>query len=61
MRVTTSEYNHPAPTPTATKTIMSNVRARNAALTLDDFFRSFPMKSEAMRSRVANALARFGF
>jgi DNA-binding winged helix-turn-helix (wHTH) protein len=39
----------------------ANVRARNAALTRDDYFRSFPMKSEAMKARVSNALARFGF
>jgi hypothetical protein len=37
------------------------VRARNAALTRQDFFRSFPMKSEAIRARVSNALGRFGF
>ena len=39
----------------------ANVRTRNAALTREDFFRSFPMKSEATRVRVSNALARFGF
>jgi TolB-like protein len=39
----------------------SNVRERNAALTREDFFRSFPMKSEATRARVSNALARLGF
>ena len=39
----------------------SEVRARDAALTKDDFFRSFPMKPEAMRARVSEALARFGF
>lgn len=39
----------------------SNVRARNAALTQEDFFRSFPMKSEAMKARVSKGLARFGF
>jgi hypothetical protein len=39
----------------------ANVRTRNAALTRDDFFRSFPMKSEAARARVSSALARFGF
>jgi glyoxylate carboligase len=38
-----------------------NVRARNAALTRQDFFRSFPMKSEAIRARLSNGLARFGF
>ena len=39
----------------------ANVRGRNPALGRADFFRSFPMKSEAMRARVADALARFGF
>lgn len=39
----------------------ADVRARDAALRRADFFRSFPMKSEAMRARVAAALARFGF
>jgi hypothetical protein len=39
----------------------SNVRARNAALTREDFFRSFPMKSEVTRARLAGALERFGF
>ena len=39
----------------------ADVRVRNATLTRDDFFRSFPMQSEAMRARVADALARFGF
>jgi TolB-like protein len=39
----------------------ANVRERNAALTREDFFRSFPMKSEAMKTRLSNALARFGF
>jgi TolB-like protein len=39
----------------------SEVRARDAALTKDDFFRSFPMKPEAMRGRVSDALARMGF
>jgi TolB-like protein len=38
-----------------------NVRARNSSLTRNDFFRSFPMKSDAMRTRVGSALARFGF
>ena len=38
-----------------------NVRERNAALNRRDFFRAFPMKSEAMRSRVSGALERFGF
>ncbi len=39
----------------------ADVRARNASLTREDFFRAFPMKSEATKARVANALARFGF
>ena len=39
----------------------ANVRARNPGLTRGDFFRSFPMKSEATKARVAKALARFGF
>jgi TolB-like protein len=39
----------------------ANVRARNAALTREDFFRSFPMKSQPVRERVSTALARFGF
>jgi len=39
----------------------ANVRARNATLTAADFFRSFPMKDEPLRTRVASALARFGF
>jgi TolB-like protein len=39
----------------------SNVRERNAALTREDFFRSFPMKSETAKSRVSGALERLGF
>jgi TolB-like protein len=39
----------------------ANVRSRNAALTRSDFFRAFPMMSEATRSRVSGALARFQF
>lgn len=39
----------------------ANVRERNARLTRPDFFRSFPMQSTAMRSRVSQALARLGF
>jgi TolB-like protein len=38
-----------------------NVRARNPALTRDDFFRSFPMQSEVMKARVSGALRRLGF
>ena len=39
----------------------ANVRERNPTLTREDFFRSFPMKSEAARSRVSAALERCGF
>jgi TolB-like protein len=39
----------------------ANVRERNAALKRADFFRSFPMKSEAMRTRMSSALERLGF
>jgi TolB-like protein/DNA-binding winged helix-turn-helix (wHTH) protein len=39
----------------------ANVRERNAALTREDFFRSFPMKTEAARLRVSLALERCGF
>ncbi len=39
----------------------ADVRTRNPALTRDDFFRSFPMKQEVMRARVARALESFGF
>lgn len=39
----------------------ANVRSRNPALTREDFFRSFPIKSEATRARVSIALARRGF
>ncbi len=45
----------------AAATWAANVRERNSALTRDDFFRSFPMKSAAVRSRVSEALARRGF
>jgi TolB-like protein len=37
-----------------------NVHQRNPALTRDDFFRSFPIRSEPMRSRVLDALVRLG-
>jgi hypothetical protein len=37
------------------------VRARNPAMTLSDFFHSFPMKPDAIKSRVSNALGRYGF
>lgn len=39
----------------------ANARARNASLTAADFFRAFPMQSDAMRGRVAKALAGLGF
>jgi TolB-like protein/DNA-binding winged helix-turn-helix (wHTH) protein len=39
----------------------ADVRRRNAALTREDFFRSFPMKSAQTLSRVSEALARAGF
>jgi TolB-like protein len=39
----------------------ANVRSRNPALTQSDFFRAFPMMSEATKARVSNALARFRF
>jgi TolB-like protein len=39
----------------------ANVRERNSQLTRADFFRSFPMKSPAMRSRVSQALEQLGF
>jgi hypothetical protein len=39
----------------------ANVRERNAGLTREDFFRAFPMKPDALRSRVSAALERLGF
>jgi hypothetical protein len=39
----------------------ANVRERNPALTREDFFRAFPMKSEPMRARVSRALEQMGF
>lgn len=39
----------------------ANVRERNPALTREDFFRCFPMKTDAMRTRVSQALAQFDF
>ena len=39
----------------------ARVRERNPALTREDFFRDFPIRLPAMRSRVDAALARFGF
>jgi TolB-like protein len=39
----------------------ANARERNPALTQKDFFRAFPMKSDAMRSRFARALGQLRF
>ena len=39
----------------------ANVGERNGSLTSDDFCRAFPMKSEAMRVRVLQALRQLGF
>jgi TolB-like protein/Tfp pilus assembly protein PilF len=39
----------------------ANVRSRNPTLTRSDFFRAFPMMSEATKARVSNALARLQF
>jgi glyoxylate carboligase len=39
----------------------ANARERNPALTRDDFFHAFPVRPEAMRSRLSAALARLGF
>lgn len=39
----------------------ANVRSRNAVLTRDDFFRSFPIKPDEARHRIAAALTRWGF
>jgi len=39
----------------------ANVRERNHSLTLDDFLRAFPMKSEQVRMRVTQALGGQGF
>jgi TolB-like protein len=39
----------------------ANVRERNASLTRADFFRAFPMKLNAMRTRVEQALIQAGF
>jgi len=39
----------------------ANVRERNPLLTRGDFFRAFPMKPEAIRSRVSAALVSLGF
>lgn len=39
----------------------NNVRQRNASLTREIFFQSFPMKSEPMRTRLDQALLQMGF
>jgi TolB-like protein len=39
----------------------ANVRERNAALSSEDFFRAFPMQSQAMRESVQQALTRLHF
>jgi TolB-like protein len=39
----------------------ANVRERSPALTIEDFFRSFPMASPTMRARVLQALKQNGF
>ena len=39
----------------------ANVRARNGSLRRDDFFRAFPMKTDAVRARVSRALSQLGF
>jgi TolB-like protein len=38
-----------------------NVRQRNSTLTSEDFFRSFPMRSDALRARLHGALCQLGF
>ena len=39
----------------------ANARERNAALTRADFFRAFPLKSDALRARLEHALGLVGF
>jgi tetratricopeptide (TPR) repeat protein len=39
----------------------ANTRERSPKISLDDFFRAFPMQSEAIRRRVQRALASCGF
>jgi hypothetical protein len=39
----------------------ANARERNTGLSREDFGRAFPMKSEAMRMRVLQALRQLGF
>jgi TolB-like protein len=40
---------------------IADVRARSPTLTRADFFRAFPMKSEAAKTRLTNALVNLGF
>jgi TolB-like protein len=42
------------------RTWAASVRARNPALTRDDFFRAFPMRAEAARARITGVLSRLG-
>jgi len=46
---------------TRAATWAANVRDRHSALTVEDFFRAFPMRSEPMRARVMRALTDLGF
>jgi hypothetical protein len=39
----------------------TNARERNPTLTRADFFRAFPMRSDAMRARLDGALGQAGF
>jgi hypothetical protein len=39
----------------------ANAQRRNPDLSAEDFFRAFPIKPVAMRSRIATSLARLGF
>jgi len=39
----------------------ANVRKRNGSLGREDFFRAFPMKTDALRARVSRALSGLGF
>jgi hypothetical protein len=39
----------------------ANVRERNASLSREDFFGSFPMRPDAMRRRIDQALLGLGF
>jgi TolB-like protein len=46
---------------TAAAVWAADVRERNPALTREDFFRAFPIKSADVRTRIAEALTRNGF